>query len=266
MSTYFHIFLTGVQSGLVYRWNVGMRAAFALIHLVFTVTLWSAAYQGNHSIGGFTLSQTITYFITIFFLNFLITAWSEDYQIAEEIRNGTINQFLLKPVNYFSYRLSLFASARAVTGLMALVPLIVTFPLYAHFLDFPSEAWRIPVLLAALIQAALLQFLIAYCFGLLAFWFLEIQGFVILSLALETLLSGQMFPLDLIPGGFGSFVQYLPFAYMMYFPAALASGRINELDTALVGLGTQAVWVVLIFGLAQLLWRRGMLRHTAVGG
>lgn len=266
MGTYLHVFLTGVQSGLVYRWNVGLRAAFSLIHLVFTLTLWSAAFQGREEIGGFSLGQTLTYFITIFYLNFLISAWSEDYQIAEEIRNGTINQFLLKPIHYFSYRLSLFCAARAVTAGIALLPLLISLPLYSHHLIFPSEGWRLPVLLLALVQAAALHFIVAYCFGLMAFWFLEIQGFVILSLAVETLLGGQLFPLDLLPEWLAPWVTHLPFSYMMYFPAGVATGRITELDQALLGLGVQALWVFLLFGLANLLWRRGLVRHTAVGG
>jgi ABC-2 type transport system permease protein len=264
--SYYHVFLTGVQSSLVYRWNVGLRALFSMVHLVFVVTLWTAAFQGNETIGGFSLNQTLTYFITTFYFSFLIVAWSEDYQIAEEIRNGTVNQFLLKPIDYFSYRLSLFLSARFSTGAIALLPLLITLPLYDQFLTYPTEGWRIPVLLAAMLQAALLQFLVAYCYGLLAFWFLEIQGFVILSLAIETLLSGQMFPLDLVPAPFDVIVNYLPFAYMMYFPAAIATGRIEGWEQAVSGLCVQGVWVVLLYLLARLAWKRGLLRHTAVGG
>ena len=75
--------------------------------------------------------------------------------------------------------------------------------------------------------AALIQFTIAYCFGLLAFWFLEIQGFVILSMAVETMLGGQIFPLDLLPAGLFKAAQFLPFYYKMYFPAAILTGRID---------------------------------------
>ena len=53
--------------------------------------------------------------------------------------------------------------------------------------------------LPAMALSAMVQFSIAYCFGLLTFWFLEIQGFVILSMAVEATLGGQMFPLDLMP-------------------------------------------------------------------
>jgi ABC-2 type transport system permease protein len=111
----------------------------------------------------------------------------------------------------------------------------------------------------------LIQFTIAYCFGMLTFWFLEIQGFIILSMALESILGGQMFPLDLLPAAAYRATQFFPFFYQMYYPAAILTGRISG-PQALRLLPVQAAWAAALFGLATLLWRRGLRRHTAVGG
>jgi ABC-2 type transport system permease protein len=265
VNKYRHAFLVGLQSSLVYRWNFAVRGFFSLFQLVQVFILWGAAYAGANHIGGFDFSQTITYFITILVLNFFVGAFNEDYQISEEIRNGLINQFLLKPINYFLYRLSIFSSARVVSGALILLPLALVLPLLRHHLVFPPEAWRFAVILPALLLSALIQFTIAYCFGLLTFWFLEIQGFVILSLAVESVLGGQLFPLDLMPVRLFQIAKYLPFYYQMYFPAAILTGRIGR-GTAERGLGLELVWAALLLGAAQLLWTRGLRRHTAVGG
>ena len=90
-------------------------------------------------------------------------------------------------------------------------------------------------------MSALIQFGIAYCFGMLTFWFLEIQGFVILSMAVEAVLGGQMFPLDLMPEPVFRVAQYLPFYYQMYFPAAILTGRLG-VEQVLPGLAIQACW------------------------
>jgi ABC-2 type transport system permease protein len=114
--------------------------------------------------------------------------------------------------------------------------------------------------------SALIQFSIAYCFGMLTFWFLEIQGFVILSMAVESILGGQMFPLDLLPGWLYRLAQCLPFYYQTYFPAAIFTGRISALGEVGQGLAIQLGWVIALLALNQLLWVRGLRRHTAVGG
>ncbi len=262
---YRHAFLVGLQSNIVYRWNFGIRAIFSLFHLAFVFILWGAAYQGKTEIGGFDLSQTLTYFIVILMMQFFIGAFNEDYQISEDIRNGLINQFLLKPINYYVYRFSVFLAARLVSGLLVLVPLFIALPLIKDHIVIPDELWRLTLGLPAMIMAALIQFTIAYIFGLLTFWFLEIQSFIILSLAIETMLGGQIFPLDLMPAWFFRISQWLPYYYQMYFPTAIFTGRLDE-ASALSGLGIQAFWVVALLGLAQLLWVRGLRRHTAVGG
>jgi len=262
---YRHAFLIGLQSNIVYRWNFGIRAFFSLFHLAFVFILWGAAYSGQTQIGGFDLNQTLTYFIVILMMQFFIGAFNEDYQISEEIRNGLINQFLLKPINYYLYRFSIFIAARLVSGLLVLLPLLVALPLLKDNIVLPDEAWRLALGLPAMIMAALIQFTIAYIFGLLTFWFLEIQSFIILSLAVETILGGQMFPLDLMPAWFFRLSQWLPYYYQMYFPTAIFTGRLDQ-ASALSGLAIQTFWVLALLGLAQFLWARGLRRHTAVGG
>jgi ABC-2 type transport system permease protein len=266
LDKYRHAFLVGLQSNLVYRVNFALRGFFSLFHLAAIFILWSAAYLGRDSLGGFTLNQTLTYFVTLFVLQFFISAFNEDYQISEDIRMGLINQFLLKPINYFLYRLSIFAAARLVSGTLVLIPLAVAMPAIYGSLTFPTELWRIELGLLAMLLSALIQFSIAYCFGLLTFWFLEIQGFVILSMAFETLLGGQMFPLDLLPKWAYQLSSYLPFYYQMYFPAAILTGRLSDAQAIQQGFVIQVVWVVLLLAFNQWLWVRGLRRHTAVGG
>jgi ABC-2 type transport system permease protein len=264
---YRHSFLVGLQSGLVYRWNFGVRAFFSLFQLVVVFVLWGAAFAGAARIGGFDFDQTLTYFVVTLVLQFFVGAFNEDYQISEEIRNGLINSFLLKPINYFVYRFSIFSAARVVSGALVLVPLAILLPLMILHgrLAFPHEGWRLALGAPALGLSALIQFTIAYCFGLMTFWFLEIQGFVILSLAIESVLGGQIFPLDLMPARLFHAAQFLPFYYQIYFPAAIFTGRIGR-ESAVHGLGLELVWALLLVGLAQFLWRRGLRRHTAVGG
>lgn len=265
LNKYRHAFLVGLQSNLVYRWNFAARGFFSLFHLAVVFILWGAAYAGSPGIGGFNFGQTLTYFVTLLVLQFFIGAFNEDYQISEEIRNGLINQFLLKPINYFLYRFSIFVSARLVSGVLILLPLVVALPFIGQYLTFPHELWRLPVGLVATLLSAMVQFSIAYCFGMLTFWFLEIQGFVILSMAIEVLLGGQMFPLDLMPAWIFRIAQFLPFYYQAYFPGAIFTGRIGA-DLAAQGLAIELFWVLALLGLNQWLWVRGLRRHTAVGG
>jgi ABC-2 type transport system permease protein len=266
LDKYRQAFLVGLQSNIVYRWNFAVRGFFSLFHLAAVFILWSAAFMGRTDLGGFSLEQTITYFVTLLVLQFFISAFNEDYQISEEIRNGLINQFLLKPINYFGYRFSIFVAARLVSGALIFLPLLVALPVLKDYLTYPAEPWRWAVGFPAMALSAMIQFSIAYCFGLLAFWFLEIQGFVILSMAIETVLGGQMFPLDLLPTWAYTLAKFLPFYYQMYFPAAIFTGRLSDPAAIAQGFLIQILWVIVLLALNHGLWVRGLRRHTAVGG
>ena len=143
--------------------------------------------------------------------------------------------------------------------------ILVALPFFRGYLTLPHDGWRIALGIPAMGLTALIQFSIAYCFGMLAFWFLEIQGFVILSMAVDTVLGGQFFPLDLLPPAVFHAVSYLPFYYQAYFPTAIMTGRIG-LDVALPGLAIQAIWAFVMVCLAEAVWRRGLRHHTAAGG
>lgn len=266
LDKYRQAFLVGLQSNIVYRWNFAVRGFFSLFHLAAVFILWSAAFRGKTDLGGFSLEQTITYFVTLLVLQFFISAFNEDYQISEEIRNGLINQFLLKPINYFAYRFSIFVAARLVSGALVFLPLIVALPVLKDYLTFPTDSAVILLGLPAMALSAVIQFSIAYCFGMLTFWFLEIQGFVILSMAIESVLGGQVFPLDLLPGWAYAIAKFLPFYYQMYFPAAIFTGRLTDTGAIAQGFVIQICWVVILLAINHGLWIRGLRRHTAVGG
>ena len=266
LDKYRQAFLVGLQSNIVYRWSFAVRGFFSLFHLAAVFILWSAAFQGKTDLGGFSLGQTITYFVTMILMQYFISAFNEDYQISEEIRNGLINQFLLKPINYFAYRFSIFVAARLVTGALVLLPMLCAFPFLKDYLTFPHDPWVLAIGLPAMALSAVIQFSIAYCFGMLTFWFLEIQGFVILSMAVESVLGGQMFPLDLMPAPVLEVARFLPFYYQMYFPVALFTGRLTDVHQILQGFGIQICWVIILLAVNHGLWVRGLRRHTAVGG
>jgi len=144
---------------------------------------------------------------------------------------------LLKPINYFAYRFSIFTAARLVSGALILIPLLLIMPVLKDHLVLPHEWWRLALGVPAIALSGLIQFGIAYCFGMLTFWFLEIQGFVILSMAIESVLGGQIFPLDLLPPWILRIAELLPFYYQMYFPAAIFTGRISRSTFRATGIG-----------------------------
>jgi ABC-2 type transport system permease protein len=268
MGKYVHVIAVGLQNTLVYRVNFLFRATFGLIPLLATLLIWRAIYAGEETgsaIQGYTLAQMTTYYLIVSLVDMLTAVTDDDWQIAADIREGTISQFLLKPVDYLAYRLCLFGSGRLVYTAVALVPV----GLFAFFLrDFlvPPPSWiSFVAFLVSVVLTGLLQFLISFTMAMLAFWVLEVSTFIFMLFAVEFLASGHLFPLDILPQSLLNVLIFTPFPYQMYFPVSLYLGRTTG-SAILEGLAIQTLWVLLAGILARLVWERGVRRYGAYGG
>jgi ABC-2 type transport system permease protein len=88
---------------------------------------------------------------------------------------------------------------------------------------------------------------------------------VFIVFSFEYFLSGNMFPLDLAPVWLRGVLEWLPFTYELFFPVSIFLEKAQH-AALYKGLAIQAGWLVAAWGLARLLWARGLRRYGAVGG
>jgi len=263
---YGKVFDVGLQNTFVYRWNFLLRSLFALVPLAGTVLIWKAIFSGGEgTISGYDYAAMIWYFLLVLMVDNLVTPTEDEWQIANDIREGQISAFLIKPLDYLAYRFSLFLSYRLVYTLVTLVPVAAVFFFFREYAALPSrwETWPLFTLSAAL--AAGISFLIAYCVAMCAFWVLEISTIVFILYSFEYFLSGHTFPLDLMPAWFQAVLMWLPFPYQMFFPVQVFMEKVTGV-ALWRGLAMQALWMALVYGLARWMWRRGVTQYQAFGG
>jgi ABC-2 type transport system permease protein len=267
MSKYWRVINIGLQNTLVYRMNFAFRAAFGLVPLMATIFLWRAVYAGKSDpkIEGYTLAGMTSYYLLVTIVDALTAVTDDDWQIAGDIREGAINQFILKPIDYMTYRFCLFASGRFIYVLVAAVPISIFIFIQRKFLVLPPDALTFGLFLWSLAMTALLQFFISYTMALLAFWLLEISTFIFILFAFEYLAGGHLFPIDILPPALAKALNFTPFPYQLFFPVSLYLGRIAGPEMWR-GLGIQLFWVLFFFLLARWMWRQGIRRYTAFGG
>ena len=263
---YWKVFDIGLQNTFVYRWNFLLRSAFGIVPLVGTVCIWQAIFHTRGaSIGGYEFSTMLFYFLLTILVDNLVTPTEDEWQIAADIRDGRISSFLIKPVNYLAYRLSLYASYRVLYTAVTIVPLAIIFWWFRQHLRLPEHAVTWLAFCASLVMAGLIQFFIAYSVAMLAFWILEISTVVFILYSFEYFLSGQIFPLDIMPSWLQGFIRWSPFTYELFFPVQVYMERTLGADLA-QGLVTQAGWVAVLWLIATEMWRRGVRQYQAVGG
>ncbi len=268
MKKYLQVLNVGIQNTLAYRLNFFFRAAFNLVPLAATIFLWRTIYASkpvDSDVAGYELAQMISYYLVVSIVDALTAVNEDDWQIVAEIRDGQISQFLLKPINYLSYRLVLFGAGRMVYLITCMIPL-GGFILYYHgYFQLPSDATVYVWFSLSVVLTGLLQFFVSYTMALLAFWILEIDTLIFILFAVEYVAGGHLFPLDLLPESISAALVYTPFPYLLYFPVSIFIERTTG-DSLTLGLFMQVFWVLVAFLTAQFVWNRGIKKYGAVGG
>lgn len=267
VNVYRQVLVVGMQNTLAYRVNFLFRSVFGLLPLAATICLWRAVYAGQSGteVVGYTLAQMISYYLVVTVVDMLTAVTDDDWQIAADIREGAINHFLLKPIDYLWFRLTLFLSGRLMYTAVALVPVGVFILLHHGYVVGPSEVSAVGWFLLALVLTGFLQFLISFTMALLSFWVLEVSAFIFILFSLEYVAGGHLFPLDLLPPAAAQFLWYTPFPYQLYFPVGIYLGRIQG-AAMWQGFALQLAWIGMIYTLARWIWSRGIRRYAAYGG
>jgi ABC-2 type transport system permease protein len=268
MKKYWHVLNVGIQNNLTYRFNFLARTLFGFIPLIAILYVWRTIYAGNGPdamIGAYTLAQMISYYLLTTVVDALTAVNEDDWQIAADIKDGNISQFLLKPIDYLTFRLCLFFSGRLTYLAVAAVPLVLFILCLHQYFVWPADNTALACFLVSTALTGLLQFFMSYTMAMLAFWVLEVSTFIFILFAFEYLASGHLFPLDILPHGLQQVLYFTPFPYELYFPVSVYMGK--TVGRQLVaGLAIQALWVAAAYFFARFAWRRGVRRYSAVGG
>jgi ABC-2 type transport system permease protein len=268
MNKYLKVIEVGIQNNFVYRYNFFIQTVFQFVPLITTVLLWSAAYEGKAAtatIADYTLTKMIGYYILVMIASNVVGNWWQDFQISEEIRNGQLNKYLLKPVSYLGYRLSLVLSNKIVYISVVAIPLTIGLFLFRYYFPAPANPLILILFIFSLLLTLVMNFLLSFCIGLISFWMLEVSTLFFIFYGVQYFLSGGLFPLDLLPKPLYAITKLLPFYYQAFFPVSMYMGKFNttEIIHAII---IQIIWVIVIYLIAKLLWYRGLKRYAASGG
>ena len=74
-----------------------------------------------------------------------------------------------------------------------------------------------------------------------------------------------MFPLTLLPDGIEQLVNFLPFKYLAYFPAAVFLGKIPD-DQLPTEMAIEAAWLAFFIIVCRFAYNRGVRRYSGYGG
>ena len=228
--------------------------------------IWQAVFAGipaGERVNGFSLEEMVTY-ISIGWIARSLYFSDIDEEIGEMVRTGQISMYLLRPVHFHLMMLSQALGGSLFrliffTSPIALVILTV-FPVSLPA-SFASGALFLCSTLFSFLIFAEINFLV----GLLAFSFKNIDGVMRAKYFLIQLFSGLLLPISFFPDWLEPILSWLPLKSISYVPLQFYLGKIEGTAIATTFLELVA-WILVLYVLGQLLWRREVQRLTIQGG
>jgi ABC-2 type transport system permease protein len=251
----------GFASALAYR------AEFLVWVLAYTMplimlALWTRV-AAEAPVGRFGEQEFSAYFVATLLVRLGTGAWVI-WDMNFEIRQGTLQRRLLWPIHPLLTYLAENLAALPMR-LVIVLPIALATTLWLGVGIWAHDPLQIALIPLSWFGAFLLTFLPMAMIGLLALWSESSISLFDLWLALYTVFSGYVVPLELFPPGLGQIVAWLPFRQMLAFPVENMLGLIDDRH-ALNDLALQWAYVLVFTVLAHALWRRGLRRFAAYGG
>lgn len=260
-------FFMGLKEEMQYRADYLTNLISVVFPLMIQLSLWTILFSGKPEetvIMGYTFPQMMLYSVTAT-MSARFLATEVHSSVAQDIRDGALNRSLIQPVRYPLQKFCIFFGKKVFHFLVNMGILRVLLAVLWARGQASLRPWWVLCYFADLLPAYYLNFLIFLNISFLAFWLVEVSRiFGVISILL-TIFSGGILPLDIFGAGVVEFLQNFPFFYTTYFLTNILTGRLNG-GQMLQGAAIQAVWIVLLTGLAWLLWKKGVGRYEAVGG
>jgi ABC-2 type transport system permease protein len=262
--TYIAAFKSGISTLMEYRIDFLINSTLSLmIHALVQILLWKSVFtsKGQGAIQGYTADSMYIYICFVSLCTILTRSGRIERGVGDEIRNGDLNKYLLKPLSHLGFSGAMVAAEKVGTLLFALIifPFLVFFTTYQ--IHITGTVWGMLILLTAIIC----KFFISMAISYLAFWYEETWTFHIILDISMVFLSGAMLPLSILPAWILPISNLLPFQYFGYIPGALASGTIS-ISHAPFYLIMSILWCLIFWMITKSIWFLGMRKYGAFGG
>lgn len=262
MRKYLKILHIGWLDAVEYRTEFFISIFGWGFRLIIAFFLWVAVAEVNNgTIGNYTTLHILNYFFIVQIIS-SFTFSRVGFDIAFDIYRGDFANFLLKPINYLSFRLIYEMSKNVFRTAIATVAFGSVLVFFLG--GIPFAWWKIPFVILSIAGAYLVNFCLVSIVSLSAFWITNATRLMFIYFGILTIFSGMIFPIDLFPPKLFQIFQYLPFGYIFFYPAKIIQAAAYE-PWFLRGLGIQWLLVVVIGAIMCLIFYRGVRRFESIG-
>jgi ABC-2 type transport system permease protein len=252
-----------VLSQFEYRLNFFTDAILQpVISAATEVTLWWAIFRGSGltEMGGFKSEYYLVYALWAAFFARISISWMYEYRMIDDIDSGRINAILTRPISFYEFYLGQFMGYKLLCAVFSLaVPFAACL-----LIESPADLWRFPLAFGLVIYYLILVHTMSYAVSALAFFYNRIHSIPAAKNIVLWVLSGELFPLDLVPDPWRGWLLKLPFACGAYVPVGYITRRIGS-GLVWQGFISITIGIACFAAAGSVLWYYGRRVYSGTG-
>jgi len=226
--------------------------------------IWNAIYSQQESLSGLTLDKMLAYYGIVALINYCIMDFA-DWNLQMLIRTGKFLTFMLRPVSHRFFALSQKIGHRILGLMLEFIPVYLIFYFVFGIKLIPHNFFWSSL---SILLSFLMMFYVDYCIGITGFWLIKTGSVRKLIHLARDVFSGVYLPLSMFPGFLQKILLFLPFQFISYVPARVFIGSYSlaGYEIAIPHIvGIQALAVLAMWAISELMWKAGIKRFTGVG-
>lgn len=256
---YVRIFLLTLQQVFEERAQTFVWFLLSCVNPFLMILFWKGT-----SLSSATLSLISSYYFFLIIGGSFIMSHSEESVAIQDIQEGRLSNYLLKPFGYFVFIWLGELPYRFLQGFFGVV-IVTLFIFFLHIhVVIDLNLFNILMTILIVVAAIVLSQIFKMCLGFITFWTTDAYGVFQFAEMLGFIFAGYIVPLSFYPHTISLIAYLLPFAYMIYFPVAAFSGFFTTLQLLLILLG-QIAWIIILALSYKILWINGIKQFTGVG-
>lgn len=266
MNKYSQIFKISFAQEFAYKVNFIMWRARNVIQVLLAYYLWSAVFADPQTtLFGYDQEKILTYVFAMILIRSLVFS-ARSVDVPQEISEGSLTNYLVRPIAYFKYWFVRDFSSKALNFVFSIGEFVLLAIVFRPPIFIQSNILFLFLFLITILIANYLIFVIRFIVTSITFWVPELAwgGQFLFMVIITEFLSGSIFPLDIFPALWQKIFNYLPFPYLIFFPLQVYLGKISLAET-LRGILVSVFWSFGLTYILRAIWQKGLRLYDAVG-
>ncbi len=263
MKKYWRVVKNQWDEIFTYRLNFIMWRVRNVLQLLGGYFLWLAILTQDGQVLGYSSSVLLSYIFGVYILQSFIFA-TRTQTIGVEITQGDLVNYLIRPVNYFSFYVARDLGDKFMNFFFSIGEFLLFYILLQPPLFLQNDIRYLILFLLSIILASILYFLFSVLLSFIGFWSQDIWAPRFIFSIVIGFFAGGFFPLDMLPKYLFAIFQAMPFQYLLYFPMKIYLGQLSFGD---IGLGFLlcVFWIGVFSFITKIIWERGLRVYSAYG-